>query len=126
MHQSNINHLHLLSFLVSLHEWEMSEYELLHTQSGRSLYFELAKTLLKNDHHPVGGLKRSLGQLSERSVRNRMRNFESDGYLEVHPHCVDGRTRQLVATPKFIEMLNRHLEQCLGKLESRYILIEKQ
>lgn len=125
MHQLTEKQLHLLEFLVSIHDWEMAECKPLHTQSGRSLYFELAKTVLKDETNQAGGLKRSLGRLSERTVRNRMRSFESKGFLEVRSRSTDGRTRQLVATDKFLEVLDHHLEECLVRLENHYFLIEK-
>lgn len=118
--------LHLLSFLVALHDQETNGFDALHTQSGRTLYFELAKTMLDDQTRQTAGLKQRLGRLSERTIRNRMRSFEEMGLLKVHPRSADGRTRELVATEKFAQELKLHLDKCGVILEKHFYVIDKQ
>lgn len=118
--------LHLLAFLVPLHDQEVGGCEALHTQSGRTLYFELAKTMLGDPSHQSAGLKQRLGRLSERTIRNRMRAFEQMGLMKVHSRAADARTRELVTTEKFEQELKLHLDKCGLILEKHFYVIGKQ
>jgi DNA-binding MarR family transcriptional regulator len=117
--------LHLLAFLVALHDQETNGFDVLHTQSGRTLYFELAKTMLDDQTRQAIGLKQRLGRLSERTIRNRIRSFEEMGLLKVHSRSADGRTRELVATEKFSQELKLHLNNCGVILEKHFYVIDK-
>jgi hypothetical protein len=115
----------LLSILVALNAWEQKNCPPLLTQSGRSLYFQLAQVLLA----PVGGdglsMKQRLGDASERSMRDHMRLFQEAGLLTEISGAQDARTKQIVPTEKFIEGLRQHLDLCIELLEDRYLMVEK-
>jgi hypothetical protein len=115
----------LLSILVALNAWEQKNSTLLQTQSGRSLYFQLAQVLLT----PVEGdglsMKQRLGDASERSMRDHMRLFQEAGLLTEKSGAQDARTKQIVPTEKFIEGLRQHLDLCIELLEDRYLMVEK-
>ena len=115
----------LLSILVALNAWEHKNIPPLLTQSGRSLYFQLAQVLLA----PIQGegllMKQIAGDASERSMRDHMRYFQEAGLLTEKNGTLDARTKQIMPTDKFIEELRQHLDHCIRLLESRYLLVEK-
>lgn len=118
--------LRLLAFLVALNDQEVNGCEALHTQSGRTLFFELAKTLLGDPTTQAASLKQRMGRLSERTIRNRIRTFEQMELLKVLPRVVDARTRELVATEKFEQELKVHLDRCGVILDKHFYVIDKQ
>jgi DNA-binding HxlR family transcriptional regulator len=71
----------LLSILVTLNAWEQKNSASLHTQSGRSLYFQLAQVLLAPVEGDGVSMKQRLGDASERSMRDHMRSFQEAGLL---------------------------------------------
>lgn len=114
----------LLFMLVELNAWEQKNSDSLQTQSGRSLYFQLAQALLEDDAQSGVLLKRRVGHASERSIRDHLRTFQEAGLLLAQSGPQDARTKQIVPTEKFIEELCQHLDRCIGLLENRYLLIE--
>ncbi len=115
----------LLSILVALNAWEQQNSPPLLTQSGRSLYFQLAQVLLAPDEDEGLSMKQMLGDASERSMRDHMRSFQEAGLLTEKNGTQDARTKHVVPTEKFTEELRQHLDQCIRLLESRYLLLEK-
>lgn len=116
--------LHLLDLLIALNDWESMQKGELKTQSGRSLYYQLARVLL-DERKNRSALKQRLGRLSERSIRDRMRAFEANQLLQREPGVFDARTRTLVPTERFLDIIEQHLAYCQKTIESRYFLIEK-
>ncbi len=115
----------LLSILVTLNAWEQKNSASLHTQSGRSLYFQLAQVLLAPVEGDGVSMKQRLGDASERSMRDQMRSFQEAGLLTEKNGTQDARTKQIVPTEKFADDLRQHLDLCIGLLEYRYLMIEK-
>jgi hypothetical protein len=115
----------LLSILVTLNAWEQKNSASLHTQSGRSLYFQLAQVLLAPVEGDGVSMKQRLGDASERSMRDQMRSFQEAGLLTEKNGTQDARTKQIVPTEKFADDLRQHLDLCIGLLEDRYLMIEK-
>ena len=115
----------LLSILVALNAWEQKNRPPLLTQSGRSLYFQLAQVLLAPNEGDGVLMKQMLGDASERSMRDHMRLFQEAGLLTEKSGIQDARTKQIVPTEKFNEELRQHLDHCIRLLESRYLLVEK-
>ena len=115
----------LLSIMVALNAWEQKNSALLKTQSGRSLYFQLAQALLAPDACEGVMMKQRVGDASERSVRAHMRLFEEAGLLTEKSGTQDARTKHIVPTEKFAEELLQHLDHFIGLLEGHYLLLEK-
>ena len=115
----------LLSMLVSLNAWEQKNSSCLHTQSGRSLYFQLAQVLLAPVEGDGVSMKQRLGDTSERSMRDHMRSFQEAGLLTEKSGTQDARTKQIVPTEKFTAELRQHLDLFIGLLEDRFLMIEK-
>lgn len=114
----------LLSILVALNDWEQKYSASLQTQSGRSLYFQLAQALLAEDAQGGVMLKRRVGHASERSIRDCLRIFQEAGLLLEQSGVQDARTKQIVPTDTFIRELCKHLYHSIALLEDRYLLIE--
>jgi hypothetical protein len=115
----------LLTILVALNSWERKNCPTIETQSGRSLYFQLAQALLTTDEGEDVLMKQRLGDASERSMRDRMRSFQEAGLLTEKSGTLDARTKQIIPTEKLTDDLIRHLDLLMGLLESRYLLVEK-
>ncbi len=115
----------LLSVMVALHEWEQKQSDSLRTQSGRSLYFQLAESLLTPGEGEGVLMKQMVGTTSERSMRDHMRAFQEAGLLTEKSGSQDARTKQIVPTEKFTEELCKHLDYCIRLLENQYLLLEK-
>lgn len=114
----------MLDLLIALNDIEALQGRAFSTLSGRTLYYQMAKTFCQHRQQPPV-LKARLGKLSERAMRDRLRAFEEDHWLECQPGRWDARTRKLVPTDKFFDLLEKHLCRCQQALESRYFLIEK-
>lgn len=72
------------------------------TISGRDLYFLIAATLLTDADGKPQSLKLLSGRITDRATRNRMREFQELGLVEVIDNEDDARTKRVVATEKFI------------------------
>jgi hypothetical protein len=115
----------LLSILVALNAWEQKNCPSIATQSGRSLYFQLAQALLTTDEGEDVLMKQRLGDTSERSMRDRMRSFQEAGLLTEKNGTLDARTKHILPTEKLTNDLIRHLDHFMRLLENRYLLVEK-
>lgn len=117
----------IITNLAELHEWELLNSPLLGTLTGRHLYFRMAKRAVGEREHLSRALKDLTGGSSytEKALRTRMREMESDGYIESLSGLEDGRSKYLMPTEKFYEELYLHANQVKRILEKNYLLIEK-
>ena len=117
----------LVSSLAELHQWELDNLPLLSTLTGRHLYYRLAEETF----HPEEALTKALKDLfggahfTEKALRTRMREMERDGLLETVTRQSDARSKQLVPTPKFHDLLQAHAEQVKRTFDKHFLLIEK-
>ncbi len=125
MAKLNPKQVNLLSILVELNAWEQKNSPLLQTQSGRSLYFQLAQALLAPDEGDGVLMKQRVGNASERSIRGRMRSFQEAGLLTEKCGTLDARTKQIAPTDKLTEDLIKHLDLFKSLIENYYLLLEK-
>lgn len=124
MQQLTRKQLQILQTLIDLNDWEVMQKKELATQSGRTLYFQIAKSIRKGPQKR-SYLKQRTGNVSERSLRGRMRSFEHLNLLECLAGAEDARTRKLVPTQKFIDLVALHLNSYQKILESHFLLVEK-
>jgi hypothetical protein len=115
----------LLNILVALNAWEKKNCPSIETQSGRSLYFQLAQTLLTTNEGEDVLMKQRLGDASERSMRDHVRSFQAAGLLTEKNGTLDARTKQILPTEKLTNDLISHLELFMRLIENRYLLVEK-
>ena len=105
-----INDANLLWMMIQMHDWEARHLPELQTRTGRELYFRIAEEYLKDPKSPQL-LKLLQGRSTDRAIRQRMRQFEKMGLIEVSKNAEDKRTRRVVPTEFFLQRLNQHLNQ---------------
>ena len=92
MTKLNLKQTNLLEILIALNAWELEEKTELQTQSGRSLYFQLAQAMLASESAGGVSLKRRVGTACERSIRERIRTFQQAELL-----CVKGNDKDAIS-----------------------------
>ena len=99
-----------LRMLIDLNHWEGSTHNEFQTESSRELFFQIAESILSGTQAPkYQTLKFLAGRLTERAMRQRVREFQSLGLVTVTPSLLDSRTKQLAPTSEFIVKLNQHV-----------------
>jgi hypothetical protein len=122
---SRVRHPELLRVLMQIHQWECNQLEELGTISGRDLYLRLAAGLLEDDQTPQT-LKLLQGPMTERATRQRIKDFEANGLLDVIQRpSSDLRTKRAVPTTKFVHRLNSHLALLMQICEENFVMIKK-
>ena len=117
----------LVSSLAELHQWELENLPLLSTLTGRHLYYRMAEETF----HPEEALTKALKDLfggahfTEKALRSRMREMERDGLIETITRQSDARSKQLIPTTKFHQLLEAHAEQVKRTFDKHFLLIEK-
>lgn len=123
--ESLVRHPELLRVLMQIHQWECNQREELGTISGRDLYLRLAVGLLEHDETPQN-LKLLQGPLTERATRQRIKEFQANGLLEViQPQSADLRTKRALPTAMFVHRLNLHLDLLMQMCEEHFVMIKK-
>lgn len=117
----------LVISLAELHQWELENHPLLATLTGRHLYYRLAQESVNNDHVLTRALKDVFGGMhfTEKALRTRMRHMEREGLIEAVTRPDDARSKQLVPTDKFNQLMTRHAEQVKKVFDKHFLLIEK-
>lgn len=115
----------LLQILIDINLWEVHQGRELQTISGRDLYFLIAATLLTDADGKLQSLKLLNGRMTDRATRNRIREFQELGLIDVVDNEDDARTKRVVPTEKFIRRLNHHLHMFKQLCGVRYLMVEK-
>jgi DNA-binding HxlR family transcriptional regulator len=114
----------LLRAMIQIHEWEDCQLSALKTISGRYLYFRIAACHLQGSK-ALQHLKVFQGGVTERAMRQRMREFEAMGLIQIEDSESDQRTKRVIPTAKFLLHLNQHLEFLKQILGQNYLMIDK-
>jgi hypothetical protein len=123
--QRGVSDPNLLRILIDINQWEVHQGRELQTISGRDLYFMIAATLLTDADGKSQSLKLLNGRMTDRATRNRIREFQELGLVEVIDNEDDARTKRVVPTEKFIRRLNHHLHLFKQLCEVRYLMVVK-
>ena len=117
----------LVISLAELHQWELENHPLLETLTGRHLYYRLAQESVKNEYALTRALKDVFGGMhfTEKALRTRMRQMEREGLIEAVTRPDDARSKQLLPTEKFNQMMTQHAEQVKKIFDKHFLLIEK-
>lgn len=115
----------ILRILIEINQWEDSQRRELQTVSGRDLYFKIAATLLADSAGKKQPLKLLRGRITDRATRNRIREFQELGLVDVVDNEDDARTKRLVPTDKFIKHLNHHMHLFKLLCNYKYLMVEK-
>lgn len=121
-----ISELSLLQALIKVNECEEALIAGMKTQSGRNLYFQMAATVIKEKSYSNNQLKTMKGKQTQRAVRQRMRDFQEKGLLEIRLSGKDRRMKKLVPTEKFLVQLNQHLTVVRKIYDEKFLMVEKQ
>jgi hypothetical protein len=115
----------LLQVLIAINDLEDDGQLELQTITGRNLYFRTAAKLINNSVNPTKQIKSFTGRQSDRAMRQRMREFELQGLINIGNKGRDKRTKNAVPTEKFINQLNEHLALIREICNSQFLMIEK-
>mgnify|MGYP000296453281 FL=1 len=115
----------LLHILININLWEVHQERELQTISGRDLYFLIATSLLTDADEKPQSLKLLSERMTDRATRNRIREFQALGLVEVIDNENDARTKRVVPTKKFIMRLNHHLSLFKQLCDARYLMVSK-
>jgi hypothetical protein len=120
----NVQQSKLLRVMLQIRQWEIGNQSALRTRSGRDLYMRLAASLLEDQEKPKS-LKYLQGQMTERSTRERIKDFHAQGLIDFVGHEADRRTKCAIPTKKFVTQLNEHLSYLRHLCEHEFLMIDK-
>ena len=119
----------LADSLAELHYWELKHMPLMHTITGRGLYFKVLQETLQGHADSVGGQNPmetfNSNHFTDRAMRTRMQAMCKEGLLEMVPSPYDGRAKHVMPTQKFFDLSNTHATQLRKLLERHFILVNK-
>ncbi len=117
----------IVANLAELHEWELDHSPMLSTLTGRHLYFRIAQRAVGDRSLLSKALKDLMGGsgYTEKALRIRMREMETDGYIASVNGEDDARSKYLMPTEKFYEAIYLHADQVRRIFEKDFLMIEK-
>ena len=110
----------LLRILIEVHRWEAMNKEVFGTISARELYFSMLDELLKEKATYETSLKSHKGSTTTKATRKRIQSFESFDLAIIMDSTTDGRSKKLIPTKKFINLVGEHMS-ILEKLHQEII-----
>jgi hypothetical protein len=121
---------HLLQSQAELQGWEIANFPILSSLSGRQLYYGLIKHYLLENEQEVktDSLKNlyfgdGIG-LTDRALRTKLREFENAGFVVSVPCESDKRSRSLLITESFLEKMNTHAIAYQRILRKKFFIME--
>jgi hypothetical protein len=117
-----------LQVICQLHEWESQHLELAQTQAGRYLYLNIARQLQEERGGPSALLKGIYynKELSERALRYKIREFESDGLIEFESNHIDKRSKKILPTDALLKTLEAHASEFGRMLGNEFLIFPKK
>ena len=118
---------HIMSNLAELYEWELDNLPLLRTLTGRHLYFGLARRAVCERELLSGALKEIMGgaEFTDKALRIRLYEMQQAGLIESVRGTHDARSRHLIPTDKFHEMIHTYTNQVHLIFNRNFLMIEK-
>ena len=96
------------------------------TLSAKHLYFNIAQSLLaQQDTKSRQPLKVLSHPFTDRIIRDRIREFECSGLIQVIYGENDKRTKHLIPTQQLLHKLNHHMKLLRQISERHMYLVEK-
>jgi hypothetical protein len=117
----------LLVAMAKLYDWEMANSPFMQSVTGRHLYFKIAnrvigeKTLLEKSMKDLY----QGANLTEKAVRLRLRDFESQNYLRSVCNDQDARVRCLMPTESMYEAMYLHANTAKKILSENFLIFKK-
>lgn len=94
--------------VAELHAWERKHIPLLKTISGYDLYFAIIQYFFQTPEATNLPLKSFTLNMSDRAMRLRMHEFAEQGFIVIHLHHADTRSRSITPTAKLYELYAKH------------------
>jgi hypothetical protein len=117
----------VLTNLAELHEWEIKNFPLLNSLTGRLLYYRIAQRAIQSEKNHTNTIKDLTGDsgFTEKSLRNRMNEMENEEFIYSVQNSIDGRSKFPIPKEKFLAAMYFHASQARKILEKDFILIKK-
>ncbi len=118
----------ITNFLADLHQWETENLACLSSVSGRHVYFGMARQAVGQQSLISSSLKDLYlaGNMTERALRLRIREMDSEGMLKSVSSESDKRSKYLVPTEMFYELVYHHTLAVHRLLEKNFFLVSKE
>lgn len=114
--------------LLLAHQWETGGDALMGTIIGRHVYLCVISELQPNGKISES---KSLKQVfshptfTDRAIRLKLREFESEGYITMEVNASDGRTRSIRVTDKFMKQVEQHKAHLQAAYKEQFLVIFK-
>lgn len=118
----------MLQIAVDLHNWESEHMNEMETLSGRFIFLNLVSYFCKNkqevqDVSPLKSIYRT-EKICEKSIRNKLKEFNSNGLIQFVPLKSDARSKCAVPTNQMIKRLMLYSEQINRIVKNHVYLVE--
>ena len=118
----------MLQIAVDIHNWESEHMRELETTSGRFIFLNLINYFCKNEHQlampsPLKSIYRT-DKISEKSIRNKLKDFNSSGLVEYVSIQSDGRSKCAIPTNQMIKRLMVYSEQVNYIIRNHFYLVD--
>lgn len=111
--------------IAELNEWERKHVPYIKSASGRDLYFALAHCSLLQKNGSSRSLKTMLIGLTDRAIRQRLREFEALGLITLTQHDTDARARKVQPTSKLLDVFDAHTSEMRRIFQTRFTFVPK-
>lgn len=98
----------LLRINIEIHKWESANHEIFKNTSSRDLYYSMVDDLL-NHESKESSLKYHKGSTTLKASRQRIQSYQEIGMAIIAQSTSDGRTKKLIPTDKFIQLVEQHV-----------------
>jgi hypothetical protein len=120
----------MLEIAVQVHNWESEHFPELETMSGRFIFLSLVTYFYKDqqkntDKLPLKSIYRT-DNISEKSIRNKLKDFKAQGLIQFVSLEKDGRGKCAVPTKQLIKRLIEYAEQINYIIRNHYYLVAVQ
>ena len=106
--------------LADLNIWERQNIPYIQSKSGRDLYFALASAMLLQDNETTPSLKTLVLGLTNRTMRQRIREFEDYGLIIIIQSETDARSRVIKPTQKLLDLFDAHTGEMRSIFQQRF------
>jgi hypothetical protein len=117
----------LLQKYLSLHEWELNRLPFLTSVVGRHVYTCVAREVLDGGSNPEASIKKLLSttHFTDRAIRLKIREMESEGFLISKVGLNDRRLRLIQPTQLFLELVSEHSDRVNQEILNDVMLVKK-
>jgi hypothetical protein len=122
----NSSSMRFLEVQAELQSWEIINFPLLKNTSSRQLYYSIIKEHMSSTGAVLKGLYFGDGfGVTDRALRLKLREFESQGLITCEARESDRRSRRLIVTDDLMEKIHVHAVTCQKLFSDRFFFIER-